>query len=230
MPTWCLISWGWPRLLRLASLSVSDDSVLPITILTSDNESLEAERFAPPSAPAGVVITHPHPTYGGSIHTPVPAALFKRAPALGLAALRFNSRSVGRSSGSHDEGRAERLDVAAALDELAGSTDGPIILTGWSFGADVSLAVDHDRLAGWMPVAAPLGIVPVAEMAAPTSPKPTHLLVPEHDQFRSPSSAAEITATWTTTTLEVLDGTNYFLAGRLGATADALESFLKGVT
>lgn len=178
----------------------------------------------------GVVITHPHPTYGGSMHTPIPSALFTRARDMGMAALRFNFRSVGHSSGTHDGGHAEQLDIAAALDQLSAMTEGPIILTGWSFGADVSLAVDHDRLVGWLAVAAPLGVVPVADMAAPTSPKPTHLLVPEHDQFKSPSAAAETIATWTTTTLEVVAGADHFLAGGLGVVADALESFVDQLT
>lgn len=198
-----------------------------ITFRTADGQLLEGELSAPEKAHVAVVITHPHPAYGGSMHTPVPAALFKTARELGLAALRFNFRGVGASTGRHDEGRAERLDVRAAVDHVAELVPtGPIVLTGWSFGADVSLAVDHDRLHGWLPVAAPLGVVPTDEMVAPTSPKPKHLLVPEHDQFRSPGSAAEATAGWPATTLETVPGSDHFLAGGLGAVGAALRAFV----
>ena len=194
---------------------MADDSVQRISLETSDGETLEAELTAAESPQLGVVITHPHPTYGGSMHTPVPAALFQRAGELGLTALRFNFRGVGRSTGSHDEGRAERHDVEAASPMSPGPTDAPLLLTGWSFGADVSLAVDHERLVGWMPVAAPLAVVPVDEMVAPGSPKPKHLLVPEHDQFRDPASAAATTESWNATTLHTVPGTDHFLAGGL---------------
>lgn len=206
---------------------MADDSVQRISIATADGETLEAEQVVTAGARLGVVITHPHPTYGGSMHTPVPAALFQRARELRLTALRFNFRGVGSSTGSHDEGRAERHDVAAALACVAELTDAPLVLTGWSFGADVSMAVDHDRLVGWMPVAAPLAVVAPADMVAPTSPKPVRLLVPEHDQFRPPAAAAETTADWTNATIEVVPGTDHFLAGGLGVVMDNLSSFVE---
>ncbi len=203
-----------------------DDSVQRITFETADGETLEAEQVVAESPRLGVVITHPHPTYGGSMHTPVPAALFQRAQELGLTALRFNFRGVGGSTGSHDEGKAERLDVAGAVDHVAALTDAPLVLTGWSFGADVSLAVDHDRLVGWMPVAAPLGVVSIDDMVAASSDKPVRLLVPEHDQFRTPAAAAETTAGWTNAEIEVVPGTDHFLAGGLGVVMDQLSSFV----
>ena len=203
-----------------------DDSVQRVTVRTEDGQTLEAEQVVSDSPRLGVVITHPHPTYGGSMHTPVPAALFQRSQELGLTALRFNFRGVGASTGAHDEGRAERLDVAAALAHVAGLTDAPLLLTGWSFGADVSLAVDHDRLVGWMPVAAPLAVVPVDEMVAPSAAKPVRLLVPEHDQFRAPAAAADITQGWTNASIEIVPGTDHFLAGGLGAVMDHLSAFV----
>lgn len=209
---------------------MADDSVQRTTLETADGETLEAEQVVTPDARLGVVITHPHPTYGGSMHTPVPAALFQRSQELGLTALRFNFRGVGGSSGSHDEGRAERHDVEAALAHVAALTDAPLLLTGWSFGADVSLAVDHDRLVGWMPVAAPLGVVPAGEMLAPDSDKPVRLLVPEHDQFRTPAAATEATAGWANATIEIVPGTDHFLAGGLGVVMDQLSSFVDQLT
>ena len=209
---------------------MADDSVERVTFDTDDGETLEAEQVVNGDARLGVVITHPHPTYGGSMHTPVPAALFQRSRELGLTALRFNFRGVGSSTGSHDEGRAERRDVEAAVAHVAALTDAPLLLTGWSFGGDVSLAVDDERLVGWMPVAAPLGVVPVEEMAAPKSEKPIRLLVPEHDQFRAPAAAAEATAAWTNAAIEIVPGTDHFFAGGLGVVMDQLSSFVDQLT
>ena len=53
----------------------------------------------------------------------------------GVAALRFDFRGVGRSEGEHDDGRAERLDVVAALDVAAPSlATARSLVAGWSFG------------------------------------------------------------------------------------------------
>lgn len=204
-------------------------------IETSDGCTLEAEADVPAEPAAALVITHPHPLHGGSMHTPVPATLFKAASALGLAAVRFNFRGVGQSTGTHDEGGAERLDVVAvgaALLESVG-TDVPLLLAGWSFGADVALAVDNVAVggsdvavAGWLAVAAPLGIVPVEEMAAGASDSPKHLLVPEHDQFRSPAAAAELTAAWKSSEITEVPGADHFLAGAQGKVREGLEALV----
>lgn len=202
-----------------------------ISFETEDGIVLEGELARPaPTSPAhaGAVITHPHPTHGGSMHTPVPTALFTAAQRLGLTAVRFNFRGVGRSTGVHDEGRNERLDVAAAISCLRHAMPaGPIIVAGWSFGADVALATDADDIAGWLCVAAPLAVMPVAEMVAAGRDEPKLLLVPEHDQFRNPESVRETTATWRNCTVEVVSSTDHFLAGGLGRVADALARFVE---
>ena len=205
---------------------MSHDPVLPIQLTTEDGQHLEGELLSPADAAVGVVITHPHPTYGGSMHTPVPAALFRRCQALGVAGLRFNFRGVGASTGVHDEGRAEQLDVVAALDEVADRVAGPVAVAGWSFGADVALAVDHDRLAAWMSVAAPLSVIDPTTMAAAHSPKPKLLVVPAHDQFRQPDAAKAVTSEWPNTEVDVVPGADHYLAGGLETVADALERLL----
>jgi len=91
----------------------------------------------------------------------VPGILFLALPAAGVAALRFNFRGVGASEGSHGGGVAEQLDVAAAIDALTAALPAgtPIVLAGWSFGADVCLCVGDERVAGWFCAAPPLRIV-----------------------------------------------------------------------
>lgn len=207
-------------------MSVSHDPVLPIQLTTGDGQRLEGELVSPADAEVGVVITHPHPTYGGSMHTPVPTALFGRCRELGVAGLRFNFRGVGASTGVHDEGRAEQLDVLTALDQMADVVAGPVVVAGWSFGADVALAVDHDRLAAWLSVAAPLSVIDPTTMAASRSPKPKLLVVPAHDQFRPPEGARSTTSEWPNTEIEVVPGADHYLAGGLGTAANALERLL----
>src|SRR5436305_3865671 len=95
-------------------------SLETLTLPTRDGVQLEAERAVPPgSSRASAVLCHPHPQYGGTMRSIVIGALFDALPAVGVTCLRFNFRGVERSTGTHDEGRGELLDVAAAIDHAA---------------------------------------------------------------------------------------------------------------
>ena len=104
---------------------------------------LEAVLMTPEEPPvAAAVVCHAHPLHGGMMHF---QAVFRAAKALqgeGLAVLRFNFRSVGRSEGVHDDGNGEQEDARAALSELERRFPGlPLVLGGFSFGAVVALRV-----------------------------------------------------------------------------------------
>ncbi len=130
---------------------------------TADAITLEAEIDVPAERWAGVVLAHPHPTYGGNMHASVTHALFETLPRHGIATLRFNFRGVGSSGGEHDLGLGERLDIVAAIELLSMFVDGPLVLSGYSFGADVSLCVIDPRITGWYAVAPPLRTVSAAD-------------------------------------------------------------------
>lgn len=189
------------------------------------------------TAAAVAVLSHPHPLYGGDMWNPLVDHLFRALPASGIAALRYNFRGTGRSGGSHDNGNAEQLDAAAAFDATArlaaerspADEPPPVVSAGWSFGGDVSLAADHSSLAAWVGIAAPLRIVDPAGMAAPHDRRPKLLLVPEHDQFRSPAEAAEITEGWTNARIEVIAGGDHFLMNHAKAVAQYIETFARGL-
>jgi hypothetical protein len=224
-----------------------------VTAVTSDGIELEAEAAWPGSprpegtgadggssggtAAAVAVLSHPHPLYGGDMWNPLVDHLFRALPASGIAALRYNFRGTGRSGGSHDDGKAERLDAAAAFDaavrlatERSPAADPPpVVSAGWSFGGDVSLAAGHDGLAAWIGIAAPLRIVDPASMGAAADPRPKLLLVPEHDQFRSPADASEITEGWANTALEVISGGDHFLMGHARVVGEKIASFVSSL-
>jgi alpha/beta superfamily hydrolase len=94
--------------------------------------------LVPGTAPGGVVITHPHPLFGGSMSNNVVWTATRAFAARGLAALRFNFRGVGQSTGTYGGGLEEAADVAAALAFLNSRTSGPYYLVGYSFGAFVA--------------------------------------------------------------------------------------------
>lgn len=86
----------------------------------------------------GVVMTHPHPLYGGEMHNHVVEAVLEAYRSKGFSTLRFNFRGVGRSEGTHDQGEGEQEDVASALAFLASHGKKEIDLAGYSFGAWVN--------------------------------------------------------------------------------------------
>jgi len=109
-----------------------------LTLGTSDGETLEA-RWDVPSQPTGVVVLcHPHPLQDGSMMAPLMIAVTTRLNERGFSVLRFNFRGTGASTGEHDNGEGELLDLAAAV-AAARETGLSLHLSGWSFGAGVAL-------------------------------------------------------------------------------------------
>lgn len=198
-----------------------------LTLSTIDGVALEAEVHVPEGARAAVLLCHPHPLRGGSMYDGVPDALFQTLPPLGLAALRFNFRGVGGSGGSHDEGRAERHDVRAAIAALAGAAPGvALVVAGWSFGADVSLAVTDEAITGWSPIAPPIRVQgPEAFHAVAADPRPKLLLSPENDQFNPADKARQAVAGWQSAEVVCVPGADHFLWGHEAFLTDAVSTF-----
>jgi alpha/beta superfamily hydrolase len=151
------------------------------------DDRLEATMRIPDvAATAIVVIAHALPTHGGTMRTPIMAAIARACAARGWYALRFNFRGVGGSAGEWSGGAREPEDVAAAVDyarEIA--PDLPLGLVGYSFGAFMVLAylargarADAIALVGVGTKDANL-----APRDLPAIPSGTFILAAENDQF-----------------------------------------------
>ena len=132
-----------------------------ITDLVGPAGPLEAILDEPGREPmrAAVVFAHPHPEFGGTMHT---KAVFQGAKGLariGCAVLRFNFRGVGRSAGAFSGGTGELADYRAALDYMAGRYAGARLWSaGFSFGAWVALesGAADDRVTTLIGIAPPV--------------------------------------------------------------------------
>lgn len=184
---------------------------------TPDGLILRAELLTPPDPIGIVVLCHPHPLHGGNMFASVIDSLFHHLGSEGFACVRFNFRGVTGSDGCHEYGYGEQADVRGAITRLHELFPGlPLSLVGWSFGADVSLAVIDPAIDHWLCIAPPLSVIEPAQMAAGTDRRAIHLVVPEHDQFCDPETAAGRTATWQNTTITTVPGADHFLNGKLG--------------
>src|SRR5437764_11664621 len=101
------------------------------------DDRLEATLRIPDVPPTAiVVIAHALPTHGGTMRTPIMAAIARACAERGWYALRFNFRGVGASAGEWSGGRDEVDDLSAAV--RSARTIGPGLLlglVGYSFGA-----------------------------------------------------------------------------------------------
>lgn len=88
-------------------------------------------------APYAALVCHPHPPSGGTMHTKVVFHAMKAFAHFGLPVLRFNFRGTGLSEGAYTNGPGEIEDVQAAIDWLDATFRLPIVLAGFSFGANI---------------------------------------------------------------------------------------------
>ena len=131
-----------------------------ITDLSGPAGHLEAILDTPLGAPrAAAVFAHPHPQFGGTMHTKAVYQGAKGLARVGCAVLRFNFRGVGRSAGTFDLGEGEKEDFNAALDYMAARYPGlPLWAAGFSFGSWVALEVgaDDERVTALIGIAPPV--------------------------------------------------------------------------
>jgi alpha/beta superfamily hydrolase len=108
-----------------------------------------------------VVVCHPHPVYGGTMDNRIVYRAARSAARVGFAALRFNFRGVGESSGQYDHGLGEREDAAAAIEWIDRKYPGkPCAVVGYSFGAWVGLLVGSgdSRISAMVGIGLPLDL------------------------------------------------------------------------
>ena len=132
-----------------------------ITDLKGPAGRLEALLDVPEGAAirAGVVFAHPHPQFGGTMHTKAVYQGAKGLMRIGCAVLRFNFRGVGASEGAFDSGDGEKADFRAALDYMAAKYPGvPLWSAGFSFGSWIALEVGaaDDRVSVLIGIAPPV--------------------------------------------------------------------------
>ena len=130
----------------------------PVRQADGTGPALDAYLEEPPRV--ALVLAHPLPTGGGTMHNKVVYQVAKSLCRTRAAVLRFNFRGVGTSQGVFDEGPGEMADFRAALDVLAGRYPGiEIWAAGFSFGAWVAMSVGaaDPRVSALIGVAPPVG-------------------------------------------------------------------------
>jgi alpha/beta superfamily hydrolase len=162
----------------------------------------------------GMVITHPHSLYGGSMHNSVVESLVRVYQQAGYTTLRFNFRGVGRSQGVYDQGRGEREDVEAALGFLHERGKKVVDLAGYSFGAWVNglAGLKHDAVQRMIMVSPPVAFLDFASM--PPTPQLELVIAGGLDQIAPAELIETMLPNWNPgARLKVIEGADHFYAG-----------------
>ena len=123
---------------------------------------------------AAVVLAHPHPQYGGTMHSKVVYQAAKAFARVGCAVLRFNFRGVGASAGTFDNGVGEASDFRAALEFMrARHPSARLWSAGYSFGAWIALSVGaaDPAVSTLVGIATPVGRYELESVRVSTKPK-----------------------------------------------------------
>lgn len=187
---------------------------------------MEAEEPVP-----AVVVCHPHPLYGGSMHNNVTYAIAGALVKSGTAALLFNFRGVGKSGGKHGGGVAEQQDVSAALDWLQGEGDvdkSRLGLAGYSFGGGVALPVAcADARVRAVALISPYFEGPTAALLKDCR-KPKLIMGGGNDDMVPPSAVGQYgREAAEPKTFETVKGADHFWGGYEGRMAEKVAGFFK---
>jgi len=190
---------------------------------------LEALLDEPEGEPRAVaVFGHPHPLHGGTMHTKALYQAAKAMPRIGVAALRFNFRGVGRSVGTFDAGPGEKEDFKAAVDFVSERfPDAPIWAAGMSFGSSIAMTVgaQDSRVSLLLGIAPPVDRYDFDALRTCTLPK--FIIHGEEDELISIKEIRKFYAQLPEPKeLVTIEDANHLFEGKTSLVGDAVEDLL----
>lgn len=208
---------------------------MPEVIINGAEGRLEG-RYTPGKGerPPIVLLLHPHPQHGGTMHNKIIYALHQVFIRRGFATLRFNFRGVGRSQGSFGRGEGELTDAASALDWLQtyNANAGQCWIAGFSFGAwiGMQLLMRRPEIDRFVSVAPPANIYDFAFLA----PCPSSGLIVQGDKDEvvpeeSVKKLVEKLSKQRDIDIDyrIIKGANHFFTGRLDRLEGMLEDYVE---
>jgi len=171
-----------------------------------------------------VLVCHPHPQHGGTMHNKVVYRIARGLRRAGALVLRFNYRGVNLSEGEYDNGIGETEDARAALAVLRSRYPAlPFSLAGFSFGSRIILKLGCETAGVSHLIAAGF---PANRIEAPSlgpCPVPKTFVASRHDEFCAvPAMEAYFAALAEPKELIWIDAPDHFFSGALDKFEDAI--------
>lgn len=176
----------------------------------------------------GVVVTHPHPLYGGTMYNQVVETLVEVYQNNAFSTLRFNFRGVAGSEGRYDEGKGEQEDVRSALQYMHERGKRDVDLAGYSFGAWVNAKINdthslYDRI---VMISPPVAFLDFSFLSF--NPKIRLVIAGGNDDIAPADTITNVINTWNQKAhLEVIEGADHFYTGKIGALKSTLSRFIR---
>ena len=175
-----------------------------------------------------VIICHPHPLFGGTMHNKVVFRIARAFQQAGFAVLRFNFRGTGRSEGAHDDGRGEQDDLRAAIRFIETKyPQADLWLAGFSFGAAVMLRAGCGDVRARALVAAGAPVSKYDFSRVSRCDKPKLFVQGALDEFGSAEDLKKFVATVQgVNELKIIEGADHFFEGHLPELFQAVSDFI----
>ena len=194
----------------------------PFTVTTEDGQTLIGEVSAPlERSTSAILCCHPNPTGGGMMDSHIYKKAANRLPSMaGITVVRFNTRGTsseaGTSTGTYDNGRAEKFDVEAMITycfETLGLQE--LWVVGWSFGTSIAISHARDpRIKGLILLSPTLLDIVDGDLEFwAADGRPVTALIPVHDDYLKPDQARERFAVIPQVNLIAVDGAKHLWVG-----------------
>ncbi len=194
------------------------------TSIPVNHGSLDA-MFESSNNDKAVIITHPHPQYGGDMYNSVVHWLANVFGKKGYSTLRFNFRGVGESTGQYNNGIGEQDDLKAAIDYLAEKKYTSIALAGYSFGTWImhNLVIRDKLKNDLFYISPPVDFIEFRKEIK--LPNLRSVIVGDRDDFASIKNLEDYVDNWKSDIkINVISGADHFYTGYLEKIESALNS------
>jgi alpha/beta superfamily hydrolase len=192
-----------------------------------DSKNIQLEGMInQPLTDKGVVITHPHPQYGGDMYNHVVTSITHVLKNKGYTTLRFNFRGVGKSQGKYDNGNGEQQDVISAINYLSGIGIKQIDLAGYSFGAWINALVagNNPVIKHTLMVSPPVAFVDFSPVALIKSLK--LVVTGTNDDFAPVELINKSVQVWNPAArIQIIAGADHFYSTHMMELENALDGF-----
>ena len=175
----------------------------------------------------GVVVTHPHPLYGGTMHNAVVKSIVRAYHNSGYSTFRFNFRGVERSEGGYDYGIGEQEDVRSAVKALAALGTTSIDLAGYSFGAWVNAVglKTFEEVGRMIMVSPPVNLLNFDALSA--DPRVRLVITGDKDEIAPAKAVEEKVPDWNSeATFLIIPEADHFFNGKTDAIEAVIREFL----
>jgi len=176
-----------------------------------------------------VIVTHPHPLYGGDMSNNVVEAVVQAYRQKGYTTFRFNFRGVGQSEGNYEEGIGEQEDVRAGLSYLNGLGKSSIDLAGYSFGVWVNAlglkSFDHAKR--MIMVSPPVNFIDFSFLGY--NAKIQLVIAGSEDDIAPPGMIKGMLQDWNPeVNFSIIQGADHFYGGKTDEIVRIIQGFLDG--